>query len=237
MTYGTKYRAGWQSKDLQGYLYIKEKDYSGAITDVVLQDDAIAITNNFEDTESPIIGLRCEFYILNNKDDYFELFELLTATEQKFKVNVSVTAPYTATAFEGFMNVDTISHGYLHNQVMRLVASSYLSKLEYLTPASILTRQNVTFIDLINEILVGCGAAFDIRVNCSMYATGDTLSSGKTLFNLNGITTEAFWDSDTERKNSLEILEAILLPLNCFLYWWDGYWYIEHFTDIWRDKF
>jgi len=240
-TYVTKYRASWQSAEgIGGYLYIDERDFNinPPITsdNIKLQDDAIDITNSFESTESPIIGLRCEFYILNNKDDYFELFELLTAYEKQFKIRVTVTQPVgqAATLFEGFLNVDTNDHGYLKFQTMRLVASSYLSKLSNVELDSVDTKQDRTFIDIIDEALRLTGSDYNIRVNCDLYAEGDTLASGKTLFNLNGVNTEVFWDSDVERMNALDVLSSILMPFNCFLYWWDGYWYIEQFSNIWQ---
>lgn len=239
-TYNTKYKASWgSSKGVGGYLYIKKRDYFPGVTpptEIKLQDDAIDISNNFVDTESPVIGLRCEFFVTNNKDDYFELFELLTAYEKQFKVTVEVTQPagQAMDIFEGFINVDAISHGYVNYQEMRLVASSYLSKLQYIEIDSVDTKQNMTFIDIIDEALRETGSEYDIRVNCNLHAFEDTLSSGKTLFNLNGVNTEAFWNNDVERMSALEIIEAILMPFNCFLYWWDGYWYIEHFTDIWQ---
>lgn len=235
MAYGTKYQSTFVSNALgvTGTLYIKEQDYTGSVTEVRLQDNGISVRNVFEDTETPIVGLRCEFFVLNDKANYFQLFELVTATERKFEVSVVVTSPYSATVFQGFLNTDTVSHEYLQDQQIRLVASSYLSKLEHLEPTLIQTKQTVTFINLIDQMLRSTGASFNIRVNCRLYAEGDTLTTTKTLFNLNGINTEAFWDSDEERKNGLEILEAILLPFNCFIYWWDGYWYIEQFTDIW----
>jgi hypothetical protein len=62
----------------------------------------------------------------------------------------------------------------------------------------------------------------------------DTLSAGQTLFNKTGFNTEVFWENETERKNSLEVLQSILRSFNCYLYWWNNYWYIEHYSDLWK---
>ena len=235
MAYVNKYRGGWASFDgSSGYLYIQQKDYGGSLIDITLENNAMELSNAFDGWESPVIGLRCEFFIENDKADYFDLFELLTSTEREFKVVVTTITPSAATIFEGFINVDAVSHGYLNFETMHLVASSYLSKLQYLYPTSIDTLQNMTFIDLIDEMLTSVGANYNIRVNCKLYADGDTLSAGQTLFNKNGIYTECFWENDIDRMESLNILESILLPLNCYLYWYDGYWYIEHYTDVWQ---
>lgn len=237
MAYGTKYIMGWVSpKGGVGTLEIAKKDYSGDIETLTLYNKSIEISNNWEDTENPIVGLRIDFSILNKDPNYFHLDELLILTEREFKVIVKVTEPYVATIFEGFLNVDSNSHGYLHKQALKLVASSYLSKLEFLTNGLIKIQRNVTLINLINAMLKDTGAEFNIRVNCKMVSLADApLPAGKTLFNLNGINTEAFWETDNTYKNSFDILEAILLPLNCFIYWLDGYWYIEQFTDIWNE--
>jgi len=232
MSYGTKYTAEWSSKNLSGYLYIDRKDYTGSSTDIILKNKSISINRAFENWESYIIGNTCEFEIFNNKTDYFDLIELMTATEKQFKIRI-VTSD-SLKLFEGFLNLQTATQRYLNNQVIRLVASSYLSKLKHIIPDSLDELKSMTFIDIIDEILRSTGGEFDIRVNCSLYANGDTLDSGQTLFNKNGFFTEAFWENNVDKKNSLEILESILNSFNCYLYWWDGYWYIEHFDDLWE---
>lgn len=236
MAYGTKYWAGWHTPlGARGRLYIQKKDYTGSSEKILLQDDAVEISNSWSDTETPVVGIRCEFFVVNNYENYFHLFELVTSAGREFKIQVVIEQPETLTLFEGFLNVESISHGYLHNQVLRLAASSYLSKLEFLTPNLVKRQQNVTFINLIDAMLRETGAEFNIRVNARIYSTGSSPVTGTTLFNLNGINTEAFWESDKTYKSSLDILTGILLPLCCYIYWWDGYWYIEQFSDIWQE--
>ena len=137
MAYYIKYQADWASTTSYGKLYIYEREYFGGITDIKLQDGGIEISNDWKGFDEPIIGLRCEFFVLNNNDDYFDLFELITAVEMQFTVRVVMLAPTPMILFAGYLNTDAISHGYLHYQVMHLVASSYLSKCTKESIASI----------------------------------------------------------------------------------------------------
>ena len=231
MSYGNKYYAEWNSENLSGYLYIDEKSYVGETEEIILTN-ITSVGKSFDNWENYIIGNTLEFEIFNDKTDYFDLIELMTATERQYKVRI-VTSE-SVKLFEGFLNVDTVVQKYFNKQVIRLVASSYLSKLKHIIPTSLDTLKNITFIDIIDEILRTTGSEFNIRISCSLYANGDTLSSGQTLFNKNGFYTEAFWENNVDKKNSLEILESILNTFQCYLYWWDGYWYIEHFNDLWK---
>lgn len=234
MAYGLRYQAEWRFKDLGGYLYIDKKDYVGSVDDLILQDKAIGISRVLKDWESHILNLQCEFMIHNNFADYFDLLELMTGTEKLFRVRVETTIPTSVSIFEGFLNTETTEQRYLNRQVLRLVASSYLSKLKNVYPDSIDTLQNESMIDIINEALVQTGSDFDIRVNSTLYASGDTLGVGQTLFNKNALFTETFWKNNIDRKNSFEIIESILTTFNAYLYWWDGRWYIERYHDIWQ---
>jgi hypothetical protein len=230
MSYGNKYWAEWCSENLSGYLYIDEKDYEGESEEIILTN-ITSIHRSFDNWENYIIGSALEFEVFNNRTDYFDLLELMTATERQFKVRVIITDSFKL--FEGFLNVDTVVQKYFNIQVIRLVASSFLSKLKHIIPGSLDELKTMSFIDIIDEILRLTGGEFDIRVNASLYANGDTLSPGQTLFNKNGFFTEAFWENNVDKKNSLEILKSVLNTFNCYLYWWDGYWYIEHFNDLW----
>jgi len=240
MAYGVKYKAGWSSrKGLQGYLYIDLEGYSGAVTDLILKHsggDDLRIEQNWTDWESPILGKTLSFTLVNHFTDFFEILPLLTATEREYRVRVEVIAPSSKiqTLFQGYLNLGSTSQRYLNKQSITLVASTYLSKLDNYTASMVETLQDVYFINLIDSILSSIGS-YNIRVNCSLH-DGGGLTSGQTLFNKNGINTEVFWEDNVKRKNNLEILRMILTSFNCYIYWKDGYWYIERFTDIWDES-
>jgi hypothetical protein len=237
-SYGVKYQAGWAARDgsMKGYLIIDKLNYVGTATDLLLSADSIAIRYTFDDWNNPILGLQCEFNIENNKDDFFELLPLLTAEEREYRVRVTVFDPSEYQLFEGFLNVNTITHKYLRFQNIRFSASSYLSKLENDHPVSVDTIQNMNFITLLQEILVGTGTYHHIRVNAKLHAEGDILEPAQTLFTKNGVSTEIFWTDLVDRKSCLEILKDILTSFDCYLYWWRGCWYIERYEDIWNES-
>jgi hypothetical protein len=233
MAYATRYRAKWQSLNLSGFLFIDKQDYVGDVDDLKLRNSEIEITREIKNWEDYVVGTRCEFTIANDFTDYFELIDLMTATEREYRIRVLVDSP-SMSLFEGFIDVKPTQQKYVFNQPLRLTASSYLSKLKHVYPDSLDTLQNLTYIDIIDEILQETGSSFNIRINALLYAEDDAKPSNKTLFNLNALYTESFWKNNVDRKNSLEILQSICSTFNCFIYWWDGYWYIERFTEIWQ---
>lgn len=209
----------------------------GAITELKLRaDGGLKLVYSFGDWNNPIIGMQMEFSIQNDKTDFYELLPLMISQEKQYKIRCVAFHPTSYTIFEGFLNCDTVTQKYLHYQPINFVASSFLNKLEGFHPASIDILQNMTFINIIDELLRSTGAYFDIRVNCKIHAEGDVLSTGQTLFNKNGFYTELFWDDAVNRTSSLDILKKILIAFDCYIYWWRGYWYIERYEDIWSDE-
>jgi len=83
--------------------------------------------------------------------------------------------------------------------------------------------------------LVQSGGAYNIRVNCSIEETTYPLGSDgtETALNAYGVYTEVFWKNNVDRDNGLEILRILLSTFECYIYWYDGYWYIERYEDIW----
>jgi len=234
MAYGNKYYGGWSSKAYAGHIYIDLDGFSGAPEQITLKPST-KINYMFGDWNSPIIGLNAEFEVVNDRADFFELMPLLTAEERQYRVRIMVESPSASacTLFEGYINCDTQTQKYLKRQDIKFVASGYLSKLDYDHPASIDTLQYISFIDIIDEILRGTGFGFNIRVNSTLYADGDTKGLGQTLFNLNGFYSELYWEDNVTRTSGLEILKSILKSFDCYIYWFDGYWYIERYEDIW----
>ena len=235
MAYEKRYQASWGSTSKGGLVYIYELDYADSVIDTLeLEGKGISISREINDWEDYILALVCEINIVNNGDNYFDLLDLLLATERKYKVVVEKsTAPSPYVIFEGFLNVEVGQQRYLKYSIIRLVASSYLSKLEHVYPASFDTLQNLTLIDIINEILTSIGSEDNIRVYADRYPVEDTLATGQTFLNKVGLYTEVFWINNIDRKTSFEILGSILKSFDCYMYWYDGYWYIEQYDVLW----
>lgn len=240
MAYGLKYQCGWHSftESQAGYVYIYEDDYSGAVETLKLISETLDIQYVWNGWEDPIIGLRCSFDLVNDKDDFYDLLPLITASERQFFVKVERIDPSSdgITMFEGYIDCKDAEQGYYKYASIRINASSYLSKLQYVTPDSIEEWQTEYFINIINNCLVLTGSDYNIRVNCSLLTPDDVSAIGataRTLFDLCGVHNEIFWKDNIERDSALDIVTKILKAFRCYIYWYDGYWYIERYADIW----
>lgn len=236
MAYGTIYTANWGSKEREGVVTILKKDYGGSPTFTLrLKADSLEYGYNFRGWDDHIVGMNASFAFQNTSAAMSShLLALMNAEEQEYKVRITETSPSSRTLFEGYMNNELIEQPYVGYSSLTLTASSYLSKLQHNHPTSIDTLQNLSFIDLIDDILTQTGAAFNIKVNCSLYETSFPIVGNRTLFNLYGVYTELFWENNIDRKSGVDILQTILSTFECYLYWFDGYWYIERYEDLWR---
>ena len=235
--YGLKYKCGYSSLQTTGWVYIYLYDYTDSADveeTLVTADDSIEIRYNWRGWEDPIIGLNASFSIINNKTDFFELLPLLTATEKQYWIQIVEVSPTAQTLFEGFLNCKDNEVQYLQKSPIRLNASSYLSKLQYVSPSTIETLEKDSFINIIDDCLTRTGAEYDICVNCSLVPTEDILGTTKTLFNLTGVYKEVFWKDNIDRDSCLEILKKILITFDCYICWYNGYWWIERYADIWN---
>ncbi len=89
MAYGMKYQISWASFYDSGKVYIYEKDYVGDIDySLSIPRGGLTISREMENWEQHVASCKCEIDILNDKGDYFELFDLLIATERKYRVVV-----------------------------------------------------------------------------------------------------------------------------------------------------
>jgi hypothetical protein len=234
MAYGIRYTAQWKAKGKFGTLFISQKDYSGTFETLKLQNDAIVITQQLENWESHIIGATCEFNIVNNKANYYDLLDLMIATERKYKVVVSCSVetesePEVYTLFAGFINTEAVTQRFLRYSIIHLVASSFVSKLEFVYPTSLDIVGNVSLIDIFHEILAQAGSTYSIRVYSYLISSNSTYSATKTFMNQNGLYNEIFWENNVDRVDSKKILGDILTTFQCYLYFWNGYWYIDSF--------
>lgn len=59
---------------------------------LTLLNNSLNISYKFTDWENPIVPLQCEFSILNEKSNFFELSPLMMAEEREYKIRVVVTS-------------------------------------------------------------------------------------------------------------------------------------------------
>lgn len=256
MAYGVKYKikiispeflpndvSGLLSQSL--YIEIYEKDYIGGFTMLKTVFDSIKLSRTFSDIEQNILGMSLAFDIKDDsetEEDYFELDDLMFATERKYLVKMQSYKNDVAniTMFEGFINTDNTERNYLYFNTISIICSSYLSKMGHFSPVPLDTASNVTYIDLILSMISDIGSTANVRVNSSLIPTEDSGiqaiaedNPGYSLYNKVGCSTELFWENNLERRTAYDVLSEILKITNAYIYWWDGFWYIERYNNIW----
>ena len=145
MAYGLKYKCGFSSASQTGWVYIYEEDYGGAEEELTTRSNSVQVRYNWKGWEEHIIGLTASFTIVNDKDNFFTLLPLLTAEERKYWIKIERISPSSLIMFEGFLNCEDNEQKYLKRQDIRLNASSYLSKLQYVYAPTIEVLETDTF--------------------------------------------------------------------------------------------
>jgi len=220
----------WRSPKVSGSLYLQRMDGSYQFP-LTLKAESLKIDTNLSSWEEHIVRANCSFTIENDLSDFYELLPLMTISDGQYKVVVEAEG---VDHFVGFLNCETINQNMLHFSNIRFTASGLLEKLKNVSPSSINILRNIPLIELIDDCLRLTGVEYPIRVNCSLKedSWGWTHGAENTLFNETAVWTEIFWKNNVERDSALEILEKILAPFNCYLYWFREYWYIEHYEDL-----
>jgi hypothetical protein len=230
--YVERYNIPFASKTNQGKIFIDEIDGSMSSEPLILSKDGITISTIMNDWDDPIITQTAEIDILNTRTNFFDLLPLLSAEERHYRIRINQTSPTTKYLFEGFLNSDIVEQTYLNKQPIRLVASNYTQKLDYVTPNSVNTLQKLSLIDLISQSLIMTGTDASIYVNMTICPSGGSLSTNYTPIGLTACNTEVFWQNNVDRDSGLDIITKILKPFNSYIFWWNGNWYIERYDDL-----
>jgi hypothetical protein len=242
MAYGLRYICGYTNiHNNNGRVVIYEEDYTDDSEYLTLRFNSVKINYTWGGWENPIIGQTASFSIVNDKDDFFELLPLMTSEERKYQVIIEeLDKGANKMLFKGFLDCKDMEQKYLERQDIRLNASGYLSKLQYVDAPTVEILENDTFINIILDCIEQIGghgfSGFGIKVNCSLYAVGSSLASGQTLFNKCGIYKEVFWQNNVDRDSALEVIQKILSAFDCTMYWWDDNYWIERYADIWNES-
>jgi len=240
MAWVTEYDMTWKSPTGTGSIYLQRFDTAEVtyVSSLKLQGDSLEVRNMITSWDDPIARMNCSFTIVNDLDDFYELIPLLTISAGQIKVVVTDEGEDSAPViiFEGYLNCETVNQKMLHKAPITLTASGYLSKLDGSYPASIDTVDFNSMINVIRDCLAMTGSTDLIYVNCTLYENNSEPASNQTVFNRNAVWVEIFWKNNIDRMSTLEILSAILKSFNCFLYWYDQAWYIEHYEDLNKSK-
>ena len=233
MAWVTEYDLTWKGLHSEGTIEL-QRDGATYIRPLKLIRDSLSVTNTVPDWENPIMKANCSFAIQNDFDSFYDALPLMTISNGQYRVIVEMTNDNSDSVelFIGYLNCEAVGQVMVDYQNIQLTASGLIKKLENDHPPTIDTAQDISLIDIIDACLVMTGSSYNIRVSCSLYETESPTSSTTTLFNLCALNTELFWKNNKDRESSLDILTKILTPFNCILYWYQGYWYIEHYEDL-----
>jgi hypothetical protein len=237
MSYNEKYfTEHFTTSGIPYRVSIKKDNYIGPTRRLYLMgNNPCKVDQKHDGWFSPILGNSLSLSILNDATtNWYDLEDICTLDEKEFMITLDVSYNSgSVQQFDGFINSNIVTQKYANNSVINLTASNYVSKLTNIYPPSINTLGKQSLIDIINETLKLTGKEDNIRVLCTLEPSGTTLTETNSCFNLCGIDSEAFWKNNVDRNNGLEILTQILTTFDCYLYWWDGNWYIERYADMW----
>ena len=231
MAYGARYQTTWKSPSKTGTITFYQNDYTGYAETITVKK--LKINTRFTGWGSPIVQTNCSFTVINDKDDYYELFDLLELSEKEWKVIVWNSTD-NIKLFEGFINSETTSHDYLELSEINITCSQYISRLDGIYVSSIESTEPVVLSKLIFDSLKKTGLEFPAYINNALYPSGTTSATTESTFSLCGVTPEIFWKNNIERDSAKKIIEKILIPFDTYLYYYDGKWYLERYQDIWN---
>jgi len=237
MAWVTEYDMTWRSPTAAGTIEI-QRDGGSYKFPLKLQAGSLEIEHTIPSWDDPIARMNCSFTVVNDLSDFYDLLPLMTIEDGEYRVVVTnETVLPSQTLFTGYINCEAVDQAMLNYADLTITASGLLNKLQYDYPPSLDTLQYISLIDLIDEILRMTGSEYNIMVNCDLYEEDAGYTALTTLFNRTYIFTEVFWKNNVERNNGLEILTTILKTFNCYLYWREDVWYIDHYEDLYQTRY
>ena len=235
MAYSEKYFLRGTSPDGVGFkIRILKDGFSGSTEELKLLSGSAKHSYKHSDWFQPMIGNSFTFSILNDKTDWYDLEDLMTLEEREFQIIVDASFNgEELTVFNGWINSDIITQNYFNNSTFTLTGSNYMSKLgEGFYPSIIDTIAKTSLIDILNETFKLTGKNDNILVYNTLDPSEGILGPGQTCLNICGVDTEVFWENNIERTTGTDIIDDILIPLDSYIYWWNGKWKIQRYADI-----
>lgn len=231
MSYGLRYQTTMVPIGTTNMVYIDilKNNYSGSVDILRIAESGAIVSISGNDYFDTLVSTGLELQIVNTFTDFFQLDELFTTSDFEFKVEV-----YDATNiyFEGFIPCDIIEQVFLKNGIVTLNATNNLKRLEDFQPTLFVKRDSYRLIDIIHNCLSFTGLSLPIYINCTLTENRDTI--GQSLYVDKFIYSDLFLESDQdeEYKRCDAILDMILKPAGCKLYYWDHAWYIDRVKDL-----
>lgn len=232
MAWVTEYDMGWYSLNESGNIYI-QRDGGSYLGSLSYKRGSLRIDTKLPSLEDRIVRQNTQFTFVNEFSDFYTAIPLMTISNGQLRILVTRDADSgTDTLFQGFVNCEAVTQNMLEHADLTFTASGLLNKLKYEQVGALENLEMMSLIDVINYCLAATGVVLPVNVLCSLYELNHALSSGQTVFNKVSLFTEISWKDNIDRLSALELLQIILKSFNCYLYWWEEEWYIEHYEDL-----
>lgn len=231
MAYGLRYQTTMTPIGTPNVVHIDilKNNYSGSVATFRIAESGAALALSVNDYFDTLVSTNLELQIVNNFTDFFQLDELFTTSDFEFKVEV-----YDASNiyFEGYIPCDIVEQVFLKNSSIILNATNNLKRLGDFQPTLFVKRDSYRLIDIIHNCLSFTGLSLPIYINCTLTESRDTI--GQSLYVDKFVYSDLFLESDQDQeyKKCDEILNIILQPAGCKLYYWDQAWYIDRIKDL-----
>lgn len=235
MAYGLKYQSDFYNappykKLVSVKIYKRNYEDSEIIS---IRTSQVEIQSNYQDDNTPIIGLGVRIVIVANTNDMSFLEDLLLSYERQFMCIIEYEGQIV---FRGYSICDLNERQLLPYAEITMQFTDYLHRLEEHFPVSLnnlVGKANV--FSLINELLTLTDLNLPLYVNSTLFET--TMANGVTNTFLNQILVQnfLFYTDAFTYDNIYDAVNKCLQPFNAFLYYYNDAWYIERQEDITRD--
>ena len=239
MAYATKYYLEhWTGKGIPVYVQLQKDGFVGTPERLKFLSQGLKIDFKLGDWETKVATLIAKLDILNDSSSWYHLEDLMHLESKDFKILIDASyGNKNIKLFDGWINSAPVSQRYLQKSVINLTASNYIQNMDKLTPpilnsADASSGDAISLIDLIDGALQLTGKTDDIMVNCTLEPSAGAIGSTKTLYNTSAANPWVFFANNNEKTSGLKLIGDILTPMNSYLYWWDGNWYVERYRDL-----
>jgi hypothetical protein len=236
MAYGLKYQSRIHPLKTTNTINVAiyKKDYVGSVTTLRITPGGTKVTMDPLDYFETYASTGLELGVINNLADYFELDELFTVSDFEYKVKIYDSS---FTYFEGFIPCDIVEQQFLPKGKITINATNNLKRLSEFTPTMFTVPGFFSLISVVKHCLSFTGVSLPIYVNCRLFQLASAQESDvsqHTEFDFKHIHSDVFKKNDVEYNTCAQILDMILRSFTCFVYYWDGKWFIERWKDVGR---